>query len=393
MTRRRDQCQHTSEVQGSRSSLRCFRVIHCTGANAENRVFRWFRRAPSAAFRSTVCAWMVAALLMGAFTSAFADDCRRVPYILVLFDASGYMKEKDRYQFLLQQMNYFKEAMPLTADGLFNVGLRHYGLKVGLGCNNTESILAMQPWDPERFINSFPKSVSYGVSSLSAGLRAAEQEIAQVEGKSIIILIGGGLESCKVDPIKVADRIAFNDPELEIHTFQIGDAQEGRFNLKGIAQKCRGTYTQVEEINSSAGWHAWMKRHLVMPCGPPAPAAGAPSAMRIAPVTFDYNSFTVRSKDPAADGENRASLEAVARFLQGKPTRRVVLHAFTDGKGKHEYNLQLSRRRAEAVGDQLTRSLGVNPSQISIVTHGASGEAPRGQESRAARRVEFELFE
>ncbi|MDQ1239211.1 MAG: hypothetical protein QG577_1396, partial [Thermodesulfobacteriota bacterium] len=66
-----------------------------------------------------------------------ADDCKGVPNILVLFDASGFMKEKDRYEFLLKQMGFFEKAMPITADGFFNVGLRHYGLKVGMGCDNT----------------------------------------------------------------------------------------------------------------------------------------------------------------------------------------------------------------------------------------------------------------
>jgi|GEM_PF-487599 len=384
MTLRRQSYEHMSGAK--RSHISRERSGAADGAGKDLRL-------ASGAMRRLVCGFVFAAVLMGLLPPAFADDCRRVPYVLVLFDASGFMKDKDRYKLLLQQMEFFKAAMPLTADGLINVGLRHYGLKVGLGCNNTESILAMQPWDPERFINSFPKTVSYGVSSLSAGLRAAEEEVAQVEGKSIIVLIGGGIESCQVDPVKVVDRIAFNNPDLEIHTFQIGDAQEGRFILKSIAQKCRGTYTQAEEIGSPAGWHAWMKRHLVKPCAPKTPPPGAQSTLRIGPVTFDYNSFTVRSKEPGPDGENRASLEAAARFLQGRPTRRVVLHAYTDGKGKHEYNLQLSRRRAEAVADYLSRSLGANPAQVSIVAHGTSQEALRGQDSRIARRVEFELFE
>ena len=89
---------------------------------------------------------------------AFGDDCRKTPNILVLFDASGFMKEKDHYEILLKQMDYFSKAIPLTADGFFNIGLRHYGLKVGMGCDGTESILSIQPWDPERFINSFPRS-------------------------------------------------------------------------------------------------------------------------------------------------------------------------------------------------------------------------------------------
>ncbi|MDQ1285737.1 MAG: hypothetical protein QG663_1155, partial [Thermodesulfobacteriota bacterium] len=59
---------------------------------------------------------------------AYGDDCRRVLNILILFDASGFMKEKDHYEVLLKQMQYFEKAIPLTADGFFNVGLRHYGL-------------------------------------------------------------------------------------------------------------------------------------------------------------------------------------------------------------------------------------------------------------------------
>ena len=77
-----------------------------------------------------------------------ADDCKRVANILVLFDGSGQMKEKDRYSLLLEQMGLFEKAIPLTADGFFNVGLRHYGLKVGMGCENTESILAVPAVGP-----------------------------------------------------------------------------------------------------------------------------------------------------------------------------------------------------------------------------------------------------
>ncbi|MEJ2715549.1 MAG: OmpA family protein [Deltaproteobacteria bacterium] len=338
------------------------------------------------------------AVILFLFPSAsiYADECKRVQNILVLFDASGFMKERGRYQRLLKQMRFFEEAMPLTADGFFDVGLRHYGLKVGLGCNNTQSILAIQPWDPERFINAFPRSVSYGVSALSAGLRAAADEIAAAPGKGVIVLIGGGIESCKADPIKIADRIAYNNPDLEIHTFQVGNSQEGRFFLKAIAEKCNGTYHNVKDITSPAGWHDWMKSHLLIPCGPTVPQqGGGVPAPQVSPITFDFNSFSVRSKNPAADAANRASLEAVARFLQENPSARVVLHGYTDGKGKQAYNLKLSRRRAEAVARYLTGTYGIPASRIGIIAHGvgrdvARSPGPMGERER--RRVEFELF-
>jgi len=324
---------------------------------------------------------------------AASDDCRGVPNILVLFDASGFMKERDRYKLLLKQMTFFQEAMPITADGFFNVGLRHYGLKVGMGCDSTESILSVQPWDPQRFINSFPQSISYGMSSLSAGLRGAADDVAGVEGKSVIVIIGGGIESCKVDPIKIAEQICANNPDVQIHTFQMGNAQEGTYVLRGIAEKGRGTYHNADVINSPAEWHAWMKRFLVIPCRRPA-SQEAPARPAHNIVTFDINSILVTSADPSANAANLASIEAAVKEFRQSPSAQIVLHGFTDGRGKPEYNMKLSRKRAEAVAAYLTKRFSVPPSRIKVVPHGAIPE--RGAQSsyseREGRRVVIEVL-
>jgi len=332
-------------------------------------------------------------LIVASFSSpARADDCKRVANILVLFDASGFMK--DKWDFFLQQMNFFSQAMPVTADGFFNVGIRHYGLKVGLGCENTESILAIQQWDPERFLNAFPRSVSYGVSSLSAGLRAAGDEAAAAEGKTIIVLIGGGIESCNIDPVKVTDQLCRNNPDLEIHTFQIGNAPEGSFYLRGIAQRSHGTYNRAEDTRSSASWHAWMKRNLVMPCAPSAPQSPDQNRAAIGPVLFDSKSFLVRSNDPAVDVTNLQNLDAVARILRGNPSAKVVLHAFSDAKGNPDFNMKLSRKRAEAVARFLINTYHISSTRISITPHGSSQamlQTPAASQQPGARRVEFEI--
>jgi len=347
-------------------------------------------------FHQTLIAFLTLIVAILSTSPVGADDCKKVSNILILFDASGYMREKGRYTFFLQQMGFFERAMPVTADGFFNVGIRHYGLKVGMGCENTESILAIRPWDPERFLNSFPKSISYGVSSLSAGLRAAAEEVSSAQGKGIIILIGGGIESCKVDPIKTAEQIAVNSPDLQIHTFQIGNDPEGRFYLSGIAQKARGTFNQADSFQSSAPWYSWMKKYLVVPCGPAAPTPSRTQAVgAIAPVTFDYKSFSVKSQDPLAEAQNSASLAAVGRALQADPGLRVVLHGYSDGRGSPEYNLKLSQQRAEAVARYLMKTYKIGAARISINAHGMSQsalQAPGAVDNRMARRVEFEFI-
>ncbi|MGC8602808.1 MAG: OmpA family protein [Desulfomonilaceae bacterium] len=327
---------------------------------------------------------------------AFGDDCRKVMNVLVLFDASGFMKEKDHYQILLRQMDFFSKAIPLTADGFFNVGLRHYGLKVGMSCNSTESILAVQPWDPERFINSFPKTVSYGTSAIAAGLRGAGDEIASANGKSIILLIGGGVDSCKSDPIKTAEQICRNNPDVEIHTFQIGNSPDGVYFLKGIAQAGRGEYHNVAEFGSPAGWHAWMLKYWVKPCGDvgatPGGGVGVPRSFN--PVFFDFNSFSVASKDPTTNSANRASIDAVALALRQNPNSSVILKGYSDGRGKPEQNLAVARKRADSVAKFLATMYGIPRARIHIqaMVGGAPGFSNQQlPDDRTSRRVEIEL--
>ncbi|MBI5250387.1 MAG: OmpA family protein [Desulfomonile tiedjei] len=339
---------------------------------------------------------LLAVLILLSSTITNADDCKRVSNILVLFDASGYMKEKDRYQQFLTQMGFFVQGMPLTADGFFNVGLRHYGLKVGMGCENTESILAIQPWDPEKFVNAFPRSVSYGVSALSAGLRGAADDASQANGKTAILVIGGGVESCKADPGKIAEQMMRNNPDLEIHTFQLGAAQEGTFYLRQIAEMGKGSFVRLEEFNSPASWYGWMKKNLLVQCpSSVVPPSKAAISQALAPVTFDVNSTSVTSKDPSANAANMATLQAVGQALKANPNMRVVLHTYSDGKGSPEQSLKLSRKRAEAVVKLLISKYGVRQAQMGIVAHGATQLGPQapGTPERFSRRVEFEIIQ
>jgi outer membrane protein OmpA-like peptidoglycan-associated protein len=339
---------------------------------------------------------MICLILTLMFTPVYparADDCKRIQNILVLFDASGFMKDRDRLEFLRKQLSFFEKAMPVTKDGFFNVGLRHYGLRVGMGCHSTESILAISPWDPERFINSVPETVSYGTAALSAGLRGAAEDVADVSGKSVILVIGGGTESCKSDPLKIASQIAFNNPNLEIHTFQIGKDQEGRFFLKGIAKRARGTYQAITGINSPASWHRWMKRNLVEPCREPARPPATEEQQGFGVVAFDSNSISVKSKDVMTDARNQKALASVAKHLLQNPADRMVLHGYSDGKGKVSYNIRLSRKRAEAVAHFLNATFGIPIERMSFVAHGPSrAGAQYTAQDKPSRRVEFEIL-
>lgn len=91
--------------------------------------------------------------------------------------------------------------------------------------------------------------------------------------------------------------------------------------------------------------------------------------------------------EPGADRH----LDRLTGFLERYPQRRVEIEGHTDNIGTSEYNLGLSRRRAESVLNQLTLR-GIDPSRLSAL--GLGQERPIASNMTAAgrqqnRRVEI----
>lgn len=87
----------------------------------------------------------------------------------------------------------------------------------------------------------------------------------------------------------------------------------------------------------------------------------------------------------------RDKLARVADVLVEYPRTNITVVGHTDSRGADEYNYELSRRRAEAVADQLVAS-GVTPARISVRAEGesrpvSSNDNPEGRAMN--RRVEM----
>ena len=105
------------------------------------------------------------------------------------------------------------------------------------------------------------------------------------------------------------------------------------------------------------------------------------------PVTFAFDDATVTSHD-------RPQLERFARVAQRYyPNATITVEGFADPAGSDRYNLALSRRRAENVGQTLA-SLGVPSTQLRTVGYGETRLiAPRATHNERGaeqnRRVVF----
>ena len=102
---------------------------------------------------------------------------------------------------------------------------------------------------------------------------------------------------------------------------------------------------------------------------------------------FDTGKATLKQ----ASQENLTNL---AKILNKYEDTNILLEGHTDSDGSEEYNLQLSRSRANSVANYL-ESLNVNPTRFTIMGYGeqqpiASNETVEGKKQN--RRVEVAIF-
>ena len=102
-------------------------------------------------------------------------------------------------------------------------------------------------------------------------------------------------------------------------------------------------------------------------------------------INFEYDKSTISPK-------SYSYLDKIATFLINTKNK-VEIKGHTDNRGTAEYNMNLSRERAEAVYNYLLKK-GVNPNRISYSYYGltrpvASNDTEAGR--RLNRRVEFEI--
>lgn len=106
----------------------------------------------------------------------------------------------------------------------------------------------------------------------------------------------------------------------------------------------------------------------------PAPTEGEP------PITGDQVFFAFDSSDLTVAG--RAALDEVVTWVKGDPERTILVRGHADKSGEADYNLDLSARRAQAVGAYL-KAQGVADKQIILA---AVGEALANREPDSANR-------
>jgi len=118
---------------------------------------------------------------------------------------------------------------------------------------------------------------------------------------------------------------------------------------------------------------------VVRPVPPPAPAPPPPpeKICMTLNVEFDYDKADVKSK-------YHGVIEKVADFMKQYPQVTTVIEGHADNRGKYEYNIRLSERRAENVKKYLVEKFGI--AETRLTTKGYGYTKPVASNATAAGR-------
>lgn len=337
---------------------------------------------------------------------------------LVLLDASGSMGEKYKGQTKFKTAEQVVSRMNQTIPGTMN--LKAAVITFGAGfSSDTKSAFGPAAYSKEDLGASLGKINYGGYTPIGPAFSAGGVDKASLAGKTAVILVSDGKQNVGMDAAKAAQEVKnrFGD-SVCFYTVLVGDDAAGKALMDEIARtgQC-GFSTTADAVYSSEGMAGFVNSAF---CGgePPAPAPvvavigdsdgdgvldnvdRCPNTPRGATVNqygcwayqgdilFDFDKYDIK---PAA----YPILDEALMVYEKNPGIKVEVQGYTDSIGTEEYNLGLSKRRADAVRDYLV-SKGVDPTAISTKGYGESNPVASNdtKEGRALnRRVEFAAME
>lgn len=153
-------------------------------------------------------------------------------------------------------------------------------------------------------------------------------------------------------------------------TFYIGGADFKQYNPCDYLGYINSLNNQVNDLrsalNTTSAALAAAEAQLPCPEVKPAPAPAAPATPLLSTVRFKLNSSVISD-------EEAVNVYNIAQWMKANPTQKVDIVGYADkDTGTSTYNMALSKRRAQAVYDQLTKKYGISADRLTIQAEGSS---------------------
>jgi len=310
---------------------------------------------------------------------------RTADNVIVLVDASSSMDFSHR-KFKKTNYELEKEALGAGYSRLPDLG---YNVGIYTFSPAWKEIYPVQKFDAAKVADAMkqlPPKAS-GRTPLVAGLEKLEGVLKGLSGKTIVYIFSdGGWEKAagKKDP---GDKTAELARKYNVCFIVITYAEDPdgvkRVKDMGKANACSRVIPFDSYITNpyyAIGSLYYTKSETSVETLSEKKIKG----IKIGNINFDYDKFELKPQE-------KDELNQLGKFLQDNPKAFVALQGFCDNRGTPEYNMKLSRERAEAVTDYLMKNFKLDSGRVATMWYGegnpvASNDTAEGRAKN--RRVE-----
>ncbi|NOQ67061.1 MAG: OmpA family protein [Desulfobacterales bacterium] len=317
------------------------------------------------------------------------DYQKKIDSFLIIQDASSSMSERAAgttasYESKLAQSKDLVRCLNDTLPDNFdvNAGLR------GLGPFHSEKglIYGMTGYT-KAGLDSAILSIggTGGITPMANSLINGSYDLLDKPGKKAVIIFSDGVNTDAASPAAAAASMKeMHGNNICIYTVLLGDDPKGKVVMEQIAAagKCGfaidGSAISSEEtfyLGDAQGMDKFVTEvFLAKVIKKPAPVMKKPAPVMKKPVEkitmtlyfeFDFDKAVVRP-------EYHDDATKIADSMNKYPEANLLLEGHTDEIGTEEYNMTLSRRRANNVKMYLVEKFNVDASRISTVGYGKS---------------------
>jgi OmpA-OmpF porin, OOP family len=319
---------------------------------------------------------------------------------IVLFDSSGSMGEpyKDTGMKKVEvARNILKERNQLLPDLDWNVGLYTY--------TPFKTYLDMQPYFkvqadaaidklPTATAGAYKEKATQEPTPLGEAFQKLDKILSKLAGRTVVFLFSDGTYTLRkyfeVEPVPEAQKLA-NKYDVCFYIFSSAKTPEAKKTLDDIAavNQCSrvvpfdAVYQRPEYVTDAlyvVKSYEVVTPETVMETKTVSEVVG----FQVDDIRFDSSQADIRD-------EYRSELDALGRFMNDNPETYAVLAGYADSTHTREYNLELSRKRAESVRDYLVKNANIDVSRLVLGWYGKDNPVADNDtaEGRAKnRRVE-----
>ena len=312
---------------------------------------------------------------------------------IILYDASGSMADdyKPGIKKLDAELEILKQQSKILPNLDYNAGLYSF--------TPFKAYYEMQPFVREKFreaVNQLPNTQTAGnfagqPTPLAEGLAALDPILAKLEGKTVVFIFTDGTYTYnRVTKRRPLDEAKPLVDKYDVCLYLISSATTDKAGKLLDDMAALNECSRVVPFDALYKNPVWGQGVLFIVKS----TVDVVTTTEQKVVGVEVRDINFRFDQKAIEAGDHENLKQVAEFLQNNPQSYAVLAGFTDNRGDAEYNLQLSRMRAESAKNYILEQSRIDPERVVVMWYGATNFIADNdtEEGRARnRRVEIAI--